>query len=152
MQPFLLRVQLQPEGAIATITIESAIATGSAIAAPSRQNSVPRKPRPTRSQLRSGQRLSRSGEAAPPRLRVWRSSGSPRPAVEVETACATEECALGGQGVGLCRCPTEHLASLATQPLGWRLLPPTETPPYCEWRAELMRGAKRETLGPNMRP
>ena len=37
----------------------------------------------------------------------------PRPVVEAETTRATEECALGGQGVRLCRCSAEHLVFLA---------------------------------------
>ena len=83
LHPLLLRVQLQPEGAIATITIESAIATGSAIAAPSRQNSVPRKSKPTRNQHPGWWLLSGSVEATSPRLGAWRGSDPPRPAVEV---------------------------------------------------------------------
>ena len=64
-------------------------------------------------QVRGGRAASAQGVA-----QLWLASPC---TVEVETMCATEECALGGQVVKLCRCPAGHLAFLATRPLGWRV-------------------------------
>ena len=152
LQPLLLRVQLQPEGAIATTTIKGAIATGSAIAAPSRQTQSPRSPDPREVSPQGGgdspgrwrpRRLSSGCGAAPARLALQSRArrrvrpGSAPSGVRWSGSAGAQQGTLH---------PGYPISGVAAPP------PDRDATLLCEWRVELMRGTKRETLGPNLRP